>query len=114
PFCAPVYCWSAHADTPPPNTVKAKAWSGDGNTSISATDTSLDVNVTNSVGVTGTFWQSIQPVSGTLTCNAGTGTFNTSIVTSLPAGSNTIGAVNINGTIPTSNASVGPTGSTVP
>lgn len=31
--------------------------------------------ITNSVAVTGTFWQSTQPVSGTVTSNAGTGTF---------------------------------------
>ena len=31
-----------------------------------------------SIAVTGTFWQATQPVSGTVTANAGTGTFNTS------------------------------------
>src|SRR5258708_26754247 len=75
-------------DTPAPGTVKAKTWTGDGNTSISATGTALDVNVTNAsglttvnqgtgggsawlthfnnttIGVTGTFWQALQPVSG--------------------------------------------------
>lgn len=33
------------------------------------------VEVTNTVPVTGTFFQAIQPVSGTITANAGTGTF---------------------------------------
>lgn len=41
----------AFADTPPPGTVKAKVFSGDGVTSISATGTALDVNVVG--GVTG-------------------------------------------------------------
>lgn len=35
----------ALSDTPPPNTVKAKTYSGDGNTAITATGTALDVNV---------------------------------------------------------------------
>lgn len=72
--------------------------------------------------VSGTFWQATQPVSGTLTCNAGTGTQAVSLA-SLPAlatGSNTIGAVNINGTVPISgtitatNSANGDTGSVVP
>jgi hypothetical protein len=135
------------ADTPPPGTVKAKMFSGDGNTSFSATGTSLNTNITNSsIPVTGTFWQTTQPVSGTLTCNAGTGTqlvdgsahtqpvsgtfwqatqpvSGTVAVSSLPAlpsGSNTIGNVNINGTVPISgtitatNSANGATGSAVP
>lgn len=47
------------------------------------------------LSVTGTFFQGTQPVSGTVTANAGTGTFATSLA-SLPAlatGANTIGAV---------------------
>lgn len=80
----------AFADTPPPGTVKAKTWSGDGATSITATGTALDVNVTNATGLTtvnqglggvsawkvdgssftqpvsGTFFQATQPVSGSL------------------------------------------------
>ena len=32
-------------------------------------------SITNPVAVTGTFWQTTQPVSGTVTANAGTGTF---------------------------------------
>lgn len=32
-------------------------------------------SITNPVAVTGTFWQATQPVSGTVTANAGTGTF---------------------------------------
>ena len=93
------------ADTPPPNTVKAKLWSGDGNTSITATGSSLNSNITNSsLAVTGTFWQSLQPISGTVTCNAGTGTLQVSLASlpSLAAGSATIGNVNINGTVPVS------------
>jgi hypothetical protein len=76
--------------------------------------------------VSGTFWQTTQPVSGTLTCNAGTGVSTSALQTSgnillgtiitdltsgsqltqltgaVPAGTNTIGAVNINGTVPVS------------
>lgn len=111
------------ADTPPPNTVKAKVWSGDGNTQINANGNSLDTYLTNSsVAVTGTFWQSLQPISGTVTCNAGTGTLQVSLASlpSLAAGSNTIGNVNINGTVPISgtitatNSANGNTGSAVP
>ncbi len=75
------------ADTPSPSIVKAKTFTGDGVTGITATGTSLNVNVTNSGGlstvdqgnagldpwlmqivnssipVTGTFWQTTQPVS---------------------------------------------------
>lgn len=36
-----------------------------------------NVGITGSVAVTGTFWQATQPVSGTVTANAGTGTFAT-------------------------------------
>lgn len=203
------------ADTPPPNTVKAKLYSGDGLDSISATGDSINVHVTNSgglstvnqgdagteswltevtssalptnacmetggnlasmnakipalgqalaagsvpvvltsaqlsalvplttVNVTGTFWQSVQPVSGTVTANAGTGTFTVDAsghtvpvsgtffqatqpvsllsLPSLAVGSNTIGNVNINGTVPvsgtitTTNAANGTPGSAVP
>lgn len=79
----------ARGDTPPPNTVKAKTFTGDGLTGITATGTSLNVNVTNSGGgstvnqgnagsqswlvdvtntvpVTGTFFQSTQPISGSV------------------------------------------------
>lgn len=45
--CEPVY-----ADTPPPGTVKAKTYSGDGNTAITATGSSLNVNVTNATSST--------------------------------------------------------------
>lgn len=37
----------AVADTPPPNTVKAKTYSGDGGTAIDATGSALDVYLTN-------------------------------------------------------------------
>jgi hypothetical protein len=134
----------AYADTPPPGTVKAKTYTGDGVTPITSTGASgaLDVNVRNaslpvsitnpangspgstapaqatqiggvdgsgnlrvfkaSLGgvlsvdgsgvtqpVSGTFWQSTQPVS-------------LLSLPSLTAGSATIGAVNINGTVPVS------------
>lgn len=99
---------SAHADTPPPNTVKAKLWSGDGLTSVGVTGSSVNSNLTNSsIAVTGTFWQSTQPVS-------------LLSLPSLAAGSNTIGNVNINGTVPISgtitatNSANGATGSAVP
>lgn len=39
------------ADTPPPNSVKAKAYSGDGATAITATGASLNTNITNTVPV---------------------------------------------------------------
>lgn len=98
----------AMADTPPPNTVKAKMFTGDGVTSITATGTSLNMNLTNSsVPVTGTFFQATQPVS-MLTLPA------------LTTGSATIGNVNINGTVPISgsvtatNAANGTTGAAVP
>ncbi len=180
----------ALADTPPPGTVKAKMFSGDGNTAITATGSALNVNVvsggggatlvdqgaagsspwvaaitssvlpsnacketgghlasidsklTNPLPVSGTFWQDTQPVSGTLTCNAGTGTLLVDAsahaqpvtgtfwqatqpvsIASLPAlatGSNTIGAVNINGTVPvsgtitTTNTANGDPGSSAP
>ncbi len=54
--------------------------------------------------VSGTFWQTTQPVSGTVTAdqggtwNIGTVTAVTAITDSLPAGSNTIGAVDQAGT----------------
>jgi hypothetical protein len=57
--------------------------------------------------VSGTFWQATQPVSGTVTANAGTGTFTVSgtvtanagtgtfNISAIPAGTNTIGSVDI-------------------
>lgn len=150
----------AHADTPPPGTVKAKTYTGDGTTAITSTGPAgaLDVNVKNSsisitnsangspgsagpsqatqiggvdiggvlrvlkasttgvlsvdasgttIPVSGTFWQATQPVS-------------LASLPALAAGSNTIGNVNINGTVPVSgtvtatNPSVSATGSAVP
>jgi len=46
-------------------------------TAAAATDPALVVAISpnNSVAVTGTFWQATQPVSGTVTANAGTGSF---------------------------------------
>ncbi len=100
--------WIAVADTPPPGTVKAKTFSGDGVTSISATGTSLNSNITNSsIPVTGSFFQTTQPVS-------------LSTLPALTTGAATIGAVNINGTVPISgtvtatNTANGATGSGVP
>lgn len=52
----------------------------------------LEVLVQNSsIAVTGTFWQATQPVSGTVTANAGTGTFNTSDSNAISQGSTTSG-----------------------
>lgn len=45
-----VFSSLAQADTPPPGTVKAKMYTGDGNTALTATGSSLNVNVTNSSG----------------------------------------------------------------
>jgi hypothetical protein len=56
------------------------------------------VSLASSVAVTGTFWQTTQPVSGTVSINA------------IPAGSNTIGAVTISGTPAVSLASTTITG----
>jgi hypothetical protein len=55
------------------NSVAIKAAS----TAAGATDPALVVAISpnNSVAVTGTFWQATQPVSGTVTANAGTGSF---------------------------------------
>jgi len=46
-------------------------------------------SITNSVAVTGTFWQATQPVSGTITANAGTGSFTVAQAT----------AANLNATV---------------
>lgn len=48
------------------------------------------MSITGSVAVTGTFWQATQPVSGTVTANAGTGTFAVSAASlPLPTGAAT-------------------------
>jgi hypothetical protein len=45
----------------------------DGTAALGVTSGSLDVNITNSsIAVTGTFWPTTQPVSGTVTANQGT------------------------------------------
>ena len=44
----------------------------DGSTAATFTGTSINANVTNTVAVSGTFWQTTQPVSGTVTANQGT------------------------------------------
>lgn len=162
----PIFCF---ADTPPPGTVKAKMYTGDGVTALTATGSALNVNVTNTSGlttvnqgnagsqswltsvtasalptnaaqetgghlesidskltsplaVTGTFFQATQPVSGTFfqATQPVSGTFfqetqpvsgtffqDTQPVSllslpSLATGANTIGNVNINGTVPVS------------
>ncbi|HTV32756.1 MAG TPA: hypothetical protein VME69_06595 [Methylocella sp.] len=67
------------------------AWAGSGNSSIIAAlkaiyaevAGTLTASISGSVAVTGTFWQTTQPVSGTVTANAGSGTFAVS-ATSLP------------------------------
>jgi hypothetical protein len=94
------------------------------------TSSKYQVNVTNAtIAVTGTFWQATQPVSGTVTANAGTnlntsalaletggnlatlaggisgGKYQTTIATALPAGTNVLGHVIIDsGTITTVSA----------
>lgn len=148
---------SAFADTPPPNTVKAKTYSGDGVTPITATGTALDVNVVNSStntvnqGDAGSESWLVAVTSSALPTNACVETgghlasidsktpalgqalaagsvpvvltaaqistltppssvavnnFPTiqlvSVEDELPSGTNTIGAVNINGTVPIS------------
>lgn len=133
-FLIPLMVW---ADTPPPGTVKAKMFTGDGVTSITATGSSLNSNITNSsLAVTGSFFQATQPVSlvtlPALTAGSAIigkvgidqttpGTTNgVQVNAALPTGANTIGAVNINGTVPISgtitatNSANGNTGSAVP
>ena len=61
------------------------------------------VSISGPVAVTGTFWQAIQPVSGTVTANAGTGTFNIAAASlPLPTGAATAaGLTTINATLGT-------------
>lgn len=67
-------------------TVTAKIQDSDGN-SLNSTTGALHVNIQNaSVPVTGTFWQATQPVSGSVTANAGTN-LNTSAL-ALESGGN--------------------------
>lgn len=51
-----------------------------------ATVQRVTVATDDSVPVTGTFWQATQPVSGTVTANAGTGTMAVSMATNTPFG----------------------------
>lgn len=51
-----------------------------------ATVQRVTVATDDSVPVTGTFWQATQPVSGTVTANAGTGTMAVSMATNTPLG----------------------------
>jgi hypothetical protein len=84
-----------------PNAVADPIWVQltDGTTALSVTGTSLDVNLTNSsVPVTGTFWQTTQPISGSVTVsNAGGGS-----AVNIQDGGNTItvdGSVGITGSV---------------
>ena len=63
-------------------------------------DTATLVTAAVGVPVTGTFWQATQPVSGTVTANAGTGTLAVSLATlpALTTGAAVIGAVTQSGT----------------
>jgi hypothetical protein len=66
-------------------------------TNWTLTGTSANVNVTNTVPVSGTFWQATQPVSGTVAATQ-SGTWDINSITtlpSLPAGSNAIGSVSV-------------------
>lgn len=71
----------------------------DGSTALSVTGNSLDVNLTNtSVPVTGTFWQTTQPISGSVSVNNGAG----AAAVNIQDGGNTItvdGTVGITGTV---------------
>lgn len=61
-----------------------------------------NVGVTGSVAVTGTFWQATQPVSGTVTANAGTGTFTVGgTVTANQGGTWNVGTVTTVSTVST-------------
>lgn len=51
-----------------------------------ATVQRVTIATDDSVPVTGTFWQATQPVSGTVTANAGTGTMAVSMATNTPLG----------------------------
>ncbi len=112
-----------YADTPAPGTVKAKTYSGDGVTAITATGTALNVNVVNTStlgtvdqGAAGTDPWAVHVTSSALPTNAAledggnlqvisgqlAGDLKVVMPSPLPSGSNTIGAVNINGTVPVS------------
>lgn len=75
------------------------------NTKVTACNTGAVVitsgtitSITNAVAVTGTFWQATQPISGTVTANAGSGTQAVSLATlpALVAGSAAIGKLAAN------------------
>ena len=79
-----------------------------GVTGLTATGTSLDVSVTNTVPVTGTFWQATQPVSGTVTIGAGSASIGTVVLGAgsasvgtvvLGAGAAAIGSVSVSGSV---------------
>ena len=105
-----IFSLCATAQVPPPLTVSAKLQDGSGST-ISSTAHALDINLKTSAV---SFWQSIQPVSGTLTCNAGSGTLAVSgplTDTQLRA---TAVPVSISGSVTATNSANGATGSAVP
>lgn len=96
----------ASADTPPPNTVKAKTFSGDGVTSITATGSSLNVNITNASGL---------PVDTSGSSGSGSGAAATvSSVATLTAPTGAIGFILMNLSSSTTNMrwSVGRTAGT--
>ena len=67
-------------------------------TAVDANTQALDVSIKNaSIPVTGTFWQTTQPVSGTVAATQ-SGTWNIGSITtlpSIPAGTNTIGNIKV-------------------
>ena len=60
----------------------------------------VPATISGTIPVSGTFWQTTQPVSGTITANAGTGTLSTSIVGGTI--STVTNAVSVSGTVPVS------------
>jgi len=96
-----------------PTSASYTSWNSVGNNTGVSLTTALPIQPGTgaSFPVTGTFWQATQPVSLTSTTITGTvastqsGTWNIGSVATLPAlptGANTIGAVNVNGTLPVS------------
>lgn len=82
-------------------------WGADGTATDASAANPLPVTVTGSAAVTGTFWQATQPVSGTVTANAGSGTFAISAASlPLPAGASTAAKQPALGTAGTPSADV--------
>lgn len=120
----------AYADTPPPNTVKAKLFTGDGAQSITATSGSLNVNVTGSTGgsstvnqgtpnggganawyVQGLLGRTWNLSSGTDSVNVGNFPSSFGRTWNLSSGTD---SVTISGSISATNSANGNTGSAVP